>query len=249
MYSLDVNFLKDRGLDNATETEGKVSQQPGSLAGYIPIGVGALVMIIFPLLSWSHARSFETKQVQTEAEIQKIDAEIAKIQGENRSLEEIQQQLDKAKIETQALVSVFDKIRPWSAIVKEVGDRTPPGVQVESLTQNGSGEGLQLRISGLARSYNDVNDFVLFLQRSSFFDPQKIVLGSANQTSLNVEVSNQEDLPDNISLTLPEVVKYSITAQLANKPTSELVEELERKGAVGVVTRLKTLEQQGAITK
>ena len=249
MYSLDVNFLKDRGLDAATESEGSVSQNPASPVAYVPAGVGALVMIIFPLLSWSYARSFEAKQAETEAEIQQVDAEIAKIQGENKSLEEVQQQLDKLKIETQALVSVFDKIRPWSAIVKEVGDRTPPGVQVESLSQSGSGEGLQLKIDGRARSYDDVNDFVLFLQRSSFFDAQKIILGSANQTSLDVEVTNEEDLPENISLSLPEGVKYSITAQLDNKPTSELMEELRSKGAVGVVTRLKTLEQQGAITK
>jgi type IV pilus assembly protein PilN len=158
-------------------------------------------------------------------------------------------QVTQAKAETQALVQVFDKLRPWSAIVQEVGDRTPPGVQVNALAQSGSGMETKLQITGSARSFNDVNDFVLFLQRSPFFDGKAVVLGNADAGNLAIELKNQEELPENVSLTLPQGVNYTITAQLSNTPPSSLISELNSKGSIGLVTRLKTLEQQGAITK
>lgn len=249
MYSLDINFLKDRGLDSTTEVEGAAPKKASSPVEYIPAGIGAIAMIVFPLLSWNYAQSFEAKQAEAEAKIQEIDGEIAKRQGENKSLEEMEQEVNKAKAETAALVSVFDKIRPWSAILQEVRDRTPPGIQVESLTQNGSGSSPKIEINGVARSYEDVNDFVLFLKRSPFFDSNQIILGSVDKSSLGIDIANEEDLPDNVSVSIPDGVQYRITAQLINKPTSALMKEIQNKGSVGVVTRLKTLEQKGAITK
>jgi type IV pilus assembly protein PilN len=249
MYSLDINFLKDRGLDTATETNKKAPKKPAPMAEKIPMIAGGIVAVLFPLLSFNYTKSFEAKKVEAETKIQELDAEIAKRQGETKSLEEMQAQVDKAKEETQALVQVFDKIRPWSAIVQEIGDRTPPGVQVNILAQSGSGSETKLQIDGSARSFNDVNDFVLFLQRSPFFDKQAIVLGNADLGDAKIEFQNKDDLPENVSVTFPQAVNYTITAQLNNTPSSSLIPELNNKGSIGLVTRLKTLEQHGAITK
>ena len=249
MYSLDVNFLKDRGLDVAADAPTQELKKPTPIVEKIPIVVGGILLVIFPFLSYSYAQSFEKKQAEAEAKIQEIDAEIAKRQGESKSLEEIQAQVAKAKTETEALVQVFDKIRPWSAILQEIGDRTPPGVQVDSLSQSGSGDDLKLQINGSARSFNDVNDFVLFLQRSPFFAEKDIVLGNVTTSGLKIDITNQSDLPSNISLNVPEGVKYNITAKLNNVPTSGLIQELKSKGSIGLVTRLETLEEKGAIIK
>jgi type IV pilus assembly protein PilN len=249
MYPLDINFLKDRGFDDAVETQSQAPKKPASIAEKIPIVVGGIIAIALPLLSFQHARSFEAKQAEAQSQIAEVEAEIAKKQGENQTLEQMQTQVQAAKTETQALVQVFDKIRPWSAILQEIRDRTPPGVQVDSLSQSGSGSEIDLQISGSARSYDDVNDFVLFLQRSPFFDKNGIILGNVNTGDLQIDVANQEELPENVSFTLPQGVQYSITAQLNNLPSSGLIKELQEKGSIGVLTRLKTLEQQGAITK
>lgn len=249
MYPLDINFLKDRGFDDAVETESEAPKKPAPIAEKIPIVVGGIIAIALPLLSFNHARSFEAKQAEAESKIVEVEAEIAKRQGENQSLEQMQTQVQAAKTETQALVQVFDKIRPWSAILQEVSDRTPPGVQVDSLSQSGSGNSIRLQISGSARSFDDVNDFVLFLQRSPFFDRNGIILGNVNTGDLSIDIANQEEIPDNVSFTLPQGVNYDITAQLNNLPPSQLIEELQEKGSIGVLTRLKTLEQKGAITK
>lgn len=249
MYSLDVNFLKDRGLDIASETETQAPKKQTPIVEKVPIVVGGILLIVFPFLSYNYAQGFEKKQAEAESKIQEIDSEIAKRQGESKSIEEMEALVGKAKTETQALVSVFDKIRPWSAILQEIGDRTPPGVQVDSLSQSGSGEDIKLQINGSASSFDNVNDFVLFLQRSPFFAEKDIILGNVTTSSLNIDVTNQEDLPSNITLDVPEGVKYNITASLKNVPTSLLIDELKVKGSVGLVTRLKTLEEKGAITK
>ena len=39
------------------------------------------------------------------------------------------------KTETQALVSVFDQIKPWSAMLQVLRDRIPARVRIESIKQ------------------------------------------------------------------------------------------------------------------
>ncbi len=245
MFSLDINFLKDRGLDAAVAKETLIEQKSASIADKVPIIAGAIIAIVLPAMTFGYSKTFEARQTKLKKEIQQIEADISKAQGQGKSLEDMEAQVKKARSETQALVSVFDKIRPWSAILREVGDRTPPGIQIDSLAQNGSG----IKINGLARSYSDVNDFVLFLQRSPFFDANKIVLGTVQSSSWTVNLENKDELPDKVNLTIPKGVKYSIDAQLANKPNSQLIKELNNKGSLGLLTRLKTLENKGVIIK
>ncbi|MDJ0899411.1 MAG: PilN domain-containing protein [Xenococcus sp. MO_188.B8] len=249
MFSLDINFLKDRGLDTAVATETKVERKSSSIADKIPIVAGAILALVLPGMVFSYSRTFEGKQAKLKQEIQDIEAAIKKSQGQEKSLENLGADLKQARSETQALIGVFEKIRPWSAILREVGDRTPPGTKIDSLEQNGIGANLKLKIGGTARSYSDVNDFVLFLQRSPFFDPNKIVLGTVNSVTWKLELENEDELPENMILTIPDGVKYTIEAQLANKPNSKLIRELNNKGALGLLTRLKTLENKGVITK
>ena len=249
MFSLDINFLKDRGLDAAIAKETLIESHSSSLADKVPIIAGAVIALVLPAMTFSYSQTFAGQQAKLQQEIQKLEAEIAKSQGQAKSLDDLKAQVTKAKNETKALVGVFDKIRPWSAILREVGDRTPPGIQIDSLEQDGSGSNLQLRIGGTARSYSDVNDFVLFLQRSPFFEAKKIVLGTVKNSSWNVELANEEELSKNVNLTIPNGVQYSINAQLANKPNSELIKELNSKGSLGLLTRLKTLENKGVIIK
>lgn len=249
MFSLDIDFLKDRGLDTTVAKETQVEQKSSSVADKIPIVAGAIIAIALPGMMFSYSKTFEGTQAKLQQEIQQIEADIAKAQGESKTLEEIKTQADKSASETKALVSVFDKIRPWSAIIREVGDRTPAGIQIDSLEQKGSGNSLKIKISGTARAYSDVNDFVLFLQRSPFFDEKRIVLGTVKNASWNLELNNESELSKDIELTIPEGVKYSIEAQLANKPNSKLIKELQNKGSLGLLTRLKTLENKGVIIK
>lgn len=249
MYSLDINFLKDRGLDRTAETviPEKKSQSP--IAEKIPIALGAIALVLFPGFAFGYLKSLETQTAAIEKDIQQMEGEISNLGNQNTKLDEMQEQINKVEAETKGLVGVFEKIRPWAAILQEVSDRTPPGVQVDSIQQNGSDSNLGINLAGIARSYEDINDFVLFLERSPFFDGNKIVLNGASLSDLGVEIDNEDQVPENFDLEVPQGVKYTISAQLNNEPASKLIEEIEKKGSIGVVTRLKTLEDQGAIVK
>ncbi len=249
MYSLDINFLKDRGLDKNSETVVLEEKSKSPIAEKIPIALGAIDLILFPGVAFGYLKSVEAQTAELEQEIKQIEGEISSLGNQNTKIDELNGQIAKVEQETQGLVGVFEKIRPWAAILQELSDRTPPGVQVNSIQQNGSGNSIGINLAGVASSYEDVNDFVLFLLRSPFFDGKKITLNGASLTDLGVEIDNKDNLPDNVTLEVPQGIKYTISAQLNNQPASKLIKEIEKKGSAGIVTRLKTLEQKGAIAK
>jgi type IV pilus assembly protein PilN len=103
----------------------------------------------------------------------------------------------------------------------------------------------KLVISGKAKSFDDVNNFILTLKQSAFFNPDDIQLNSAKLTA-PTEMKKFGGDP-NTKLLLPSLVGYQITTSLKRVPSADLLRELERKGAVGLVTRLKTLKQQQSV--
>ena len=251
MYNLDINFLRDRGLEQSPEISDSsfAQKKEPSIVDKIPIAVGVLVGIIAPTITFVHLQGVNAKTVAVEEEIKQIEGEIANLGNQNTKIEAANAEIQQVEQETSALVGVFEKIKPWAAIMQEVSDRTPPGVQVDSIQQSGSGSGTGINLAGTARSYADVNDFVLFLQRSPFFDAKKIKLNTAGRTNFTVDIENEEDLPGNVSFEVPEGIKYKISAQLKNTPSSKLIEEINKKGSTGLVTRLKILEEKGAALK
>ncbi len=250
MYNLDINFLRDRNLEQSADISSNLFQKKEpTIADKIPIALGSLVFLLASAIAFGYLKNVNAKTAIVKQEIQEIEAEIADLGNQNKKVEAVNQEIQKVQQETDALVGVFEKIKPWAAIMQEVSDRTPPGVLVASLQQSGLGAGTGINIAGVARSYEDVNDFVLFLQRSPFFNGKQIKLNGASLTKFSIEVENEQDLPENASLLIPEGIKYTISAQLNNVPSSQLKEEIEKKGSIGLVTRLKTLERKGATLK
>lgn len=250
MHNLDINFLRDRGIEQSTEVSSSIAQKKEpSILDKIPIAAGLIVALVAPAITFGYLQSVKAQTASVNEEIQQLETQIADLGNQNKKIEAANADIQKVQQETAALVGVFEKIKPWAAIMQEVSDRTPPGVQVDSIQQSGSGNSSGVNLAGVARSYDDVNDFVLFLQRSPFFNAKEIKLNGANLSSFPVEVENEEDLPDNATLEIPQGIKYTISAQLNNVPSSQLIEEINQKGSVGLVTRLKTLERKGAILK
>lgn len=244
MYSLDINFLKDRGLVTTEKTNSTITNSPQPITSKIPLIAGAIAAVLLPLITFMQIKSIEKKTAEAQQQIQNIDGEIAQIGNQKQQIQDAEAQINEINQEIQALVTVFDQIKPWSAILLEVSERVPPGLQIDSIQQSGSGNDIELIISGIARSYSDVNDFVLFLQRSPFFTGEQTKLDNANLANFDVEIENDD--PE-VSVNLSQGVKYRLTTNLSNVPASQLVRELEKKGSVGLVTRLKTLERKGAI--
>lgn len=252
MYSLDINFLKDRPTyGNQTEKKKKVALPAGSST---PIYIGVAVGLFFPALL---GVAFWFVQGQNT----NIDEEIAQLEQENQTLEtklgNIKQkraEIAAIKTETQALVSVFDQIRPWSAMLQVLRDRIPARVQIENIKQiapeiSAEGEPTNraggIEISGFARSFNDVNDFLLSLQQSPFF---KSTTGKIVTAEL-VDGPLPQGLPEGVTIKPPQIVKYTIVTNLSDVPASELMRELEQKGTVGLVARIRSLQRTGVFQK
>jgi type IV pilus assembly protein PilN len=107
-----------------------------------------------------------------------------------------------------------------------------------------------IAISGVARSFNDVNDFVLTLQRSPFLkgDEIKLVNSQLVDNPTTVEFANQGGGQD-LEVRLPQVVEYRIEGTLTNLPASELLQDLERTLSVGLASRIQALRDRGVLER
>ena len=102
-----------------------------------------------------------------------------------------------------------------------------------------------IQITGIARSFNDVNDFLLTLKQSAFLQPEETKIVTAELTENPLKASADAS----VKVKLPPIVKYTVESKLSNVPASEILRELERKGTLGLVTRIRTLQQKGVIQR
>ncbi len=282
MYSLDINFLKDpnrKPEEAATPTKTRKAAQPiGNMIPMVAGGIIAIALIGLPFLGifW-----IDGKKTEATEEIAKLEAEIKKAEEEGAEITRLQGEFNQIKQQADAFVDIFNKIQPISAIVQDLLDNVPAGVQIDSITQNELEETVQptappatppagtppagtppatppatpqtnitqkLMIDGIASSYDQANDFLLTLKKSDFFVKDKIYLTSVSLTE-NPSAGAIEDIPENLIVEFPQVVKYSIEATIKVRPASEILDDLNNKGALGLVSRIKILQEKGVIAE
>ncbi len=257
MHNLDINFLKDRQeeqpLVNNTATQVGATGNESNL----PMIIGGVIMLLFPLLAFGYSFQLAKQNETIKTKNAELDTKINNAKAAQGSIEQKRQLLNRAKDENKALVSVFTQIKPWSAIFQDISDRIPTGVQITSIqeqapggnSRNSSTRGaITVEIKGYATSQGLVNDFLLTLQEAKFLTANKTQIEDTKivENPIQVESSEQEGINlEDLGIKKPELVNYSITTQLSNTPASQLIEELSRKGAVGLVRRIRTLEQKG----
>jgi type IV pilus assembly protein PilN len=112
----------------------------------------------------------------------------------------------------------------------------------------------KIDIDGQGRNFDDVNNFILTLKQSALINPDETRLVSASLVANGTTIDKLPP-PEGVKLTeeqskrvarleLPKVVQFKIQTVLKQLSPAETMRELERKGAVGSVTRLKNLPQQ-----
>ncbi|NEQ21129.1 MAG: fimbrial assembly protein [Microcoleus sp. SIO2G3] len=104
---------------------------------------------------------------------------------------------------------------------------------------------MKLEIEGTARSFDDVGYFLVTLKRSPFFkgDETQLVKAQLVENRTKLEVPKTPTQGQRVTYKLPKVVEYTISTSISDTPASELLRELDRKGAVGLVTRIRTLQE------
>ena len=265
MYSLDINFLKDRP-EYQKQTTAKVKKQPIQLGNLIPVYIGVGVGLIFPGLIFIGLSIVEGKTAEVTQEIAKLEEEGKSLDSRIANINKIKAETAGINSQTKALVTVFDQIRPWSAMLQDLRDRIPSKVQIETIKQiPGSLPGKDavaaatskintagfLEISGYATSYALVNDFTLSLGQSKFFNPEETRIITAELmdapaiTGFRLPKSDKS----NVRIKPIQVVKYTIKTGLSSVPASDLIQELEKKGTVGLVDRLRNIKKVGVIAQ
>ena len=257
MYSLDINFLKDREV-RVFEPRPRARGEGAAPGDRRPLFFGlaaALVPLALVGGYWAVTRG-QVNQLQ--ARSLALDSELAQLQGQLAEISTIQGQTDAVRAEINAFVSVFNEIVPWSAILQDIRNRTPSRVQIVSLNQ---GEGTTLEIDptvtpprsggitvdGVACSYDDINDFALVLQRSPLLQSQTVAISQAQQQPTLLDPQTQGRCPGTAVGEPDYLIDYTIGSNITSTPSSQLIDELERQGTVGLVTRLRALREKGVI--
>jgi type IV pilus assembly protein PilN len=256
MYNFDINFLEDRTSQEEI-AKGTLSKKTiGRDESKIPLYIGGAILAALPLIALTLLFLTNKQKNEITAQISKIDAEIAQLQAQNTQLTDLQAQLTSTKESRQALVSVFNQIKPVSVVLQDISDQAPIGIQIDSIKQTTAAQEaspsaiplVNITITGIARSYNEVNDFVLTLQRSDFLNKRRTRIVSTQETPNPNKIENLDgENQENVTVELPQVVRFAIETQLNDVPASELLPQLTNKGATGLVTRINTLKEKGAI--
>ncbi len=264
MYSLDINFVKSRKPVKA-DTVARSFSVPQLSGGemtpiYIGLGVGlascALVLAGWGILSAQNSR--------LTSEVAELDQTLTALGIQEQEIQRVKTELEQIKGQNRALATVFNQIRQWSAILQDIRDRSPANaVQIQSIKQIAPTKTATapapatavapttppaapipvsgVEISGIARSFNDVNDLVLTLKQSSFLQSAETRIITASLINNPVQSNSRGGTK------LPDVVSYTVQSTFSDAGATQLLRELERKGTLGLVTRIRTLQQRGLI--
>lgn len=263
MYGIDINFLNDR-VDRPMEAIVPVKRSAGSTENKAPMLMGLGVAIAAFACVGGSWMVFQQQQKSLVAQNTVLDSQLAELQTKLAKVDTVRQQTQAVESEIQALASVFERIRPWSAIVRDVQGRIPSRTQISRLIQNAPGsvagaasaegaapaEGATdsaaggLEIGGNACSFSDVNDFLLTLKNSPFLESESVEITDA---SLGQEVPGR--CPGEAENSSPlALVAYTIKADIKSIPAAALLDELNRQQeSTGLAARIRALQATGAI--
>lgn len=255
MYGLDVNFLKDREIRPVDTARTTRQPTPGDRT---PLLLGLLAAVAALGLVGGYWLFLQSQVRRLEAREAELDSEIATIQSQLQQIQTVQAQIELVRQENQAFVNVFNQIRPWSAFLKELRDRTPARIQIVSVSQTAGTTvpGEQggpppatggVNVEGVACSFDDVNDFLLTLQRSPLLEASSVAIDSAQKRDELLDPQVDGVCP-NSPPNRPEVlVDFTITGNFSDVPAADLLDILDRQGAVGLATRIRALRDSGVI--
>jgi type IV pilus assembly protein PilN len=234
MYTLDINFLSDRAAAEAQAVE----RQPIADSQFLIYGGGVAVVAL--ALVGGAFLFLNSANESIQQELASLTAKESQLSTKLKTLEGQEKQLQDVKGRTDRLLTFFVGNLPVSAIADELRKRTPLTVQVNSITQTSvpaapnSPATSSLRLDGKTTNFNELNDFLLLLKASPLLDPQRTILVSSTLQAATAD--------SNFTL-----VNFVIETAVTPKSPAELLPELQKRGADGLVARVNLLKQQGVI--
>jgi type IV pilus assembly protein PilN len=205
-----------------------------------------------------------------EAELKTAKAAVAQAQGEIVALTSVFSNIKPWSAMTQDLRDRLPQGIQITEIAQEVQPVVAPAPTTASTAAKAGEAGKPapvvapppplgvIKVTGQADNFDKVNDFLVVLQKSNFLDPKlTTIVTSELQTpsqmqSFDLPGPDGQAIPNqrrgNTKLPkLPPKVSFTIKSSMADVPTAELLRELDRKGAVGLVARIEALKEKGVI--
>lgn len=292
MYSLDINFLKDRPENQSAESAPRAARRKIPVGEKAPMYLGVGIGLLLPALAGGLLLFVQQQTTGVQNQQASKEKEIADIQGKIKQVEQIKSRIAEVKTQTNLVIGVFNQIKPWSAILQDIRDRTPPNLQIKIIQEallpataqpspaappkaaspspspspSGSPKPggspspttpaptpslpppplTGISITGTAKSFDDVNIFLLSLKQSPFFRGTETRLQSAQRVPNPTQIEQVQTPGQNappVTYELPQIITYTIQTRLSNTSAADLLAELERKGAVGLATRIRTIQK------
>lgn len=238
MYSLDINFLKER--ESATvapiTTFGSAAAVTVNPSERLPLWIGVGVGLLLPALALAVTALVNNRVSTLTAQKADLEQQVQLGQPAEARLKSIQAEIQQINTDTQSLIQVFPQVKSWSAILTDLSRRTPVAVQISKIEQSGN----KVTLLGSSSSYDAVNDLLLTLQQSRFFEGNSLQIEEAKLGPAPTE--NEGDNSAKLSN-----VNYRIVGELSNVPTTDLLQNLRQLDAQGLAGRLQGLVNQGVL--
>ncbi len=231
MYSLNINFLKDRPEYQANRPGSPAGGGAAAKPSRLPIILGILVGVMVPAAIGGFSGYLLIQKGNLEANQAKLDQDLQDLEAELKKAAQAEAEMKAIDGLTQGLVGVFSRVKSWSAVLGDLRDRLPAGVQLISIREadnpalkNTSSAPAKpaagataatatantptppkkfLTIEGYANSIEGVGEFLLLLQKSPFLNPEatQLVSSTAVDNPAQIVQANQE-VQEGIAYTL-----------------------------------------------
>ena len=275
MFNLDINFLNDRPdlKPGATSSRSGAARRPsGGTESPVPLYAGVATALALLGLTGAALGYYNWQKGELANKELELDSKLGAIASKQKELDTAKKKVTDSEAEIKALATVFNQIKPWSAMSQDLRERLPPGVQIASIIQAAIVGGAtpaagtnavyspDVTIKGEANDFDQVNDLLVILKKSNFLKPDDTkIIETARLDSKplpTISLPKAVELPvkpgqekpkdtNNQAIKLPGRVTFTVQSKMSEAPTSELLRELDRKGAVGLVTRVEALKSKG----
>ena len=235
MYTLEINFLNDRAAPEALAVERKPIADSQFLIYGGAVAVVALALVGGAFLFLNSANEGLQQELAT------LTAKETSLNSKIKSLEDQEKQLQAIQDRTNQILNLFVGNLPVSAVIDDLRRRTPLTVQIKSITQQTAAAAAPqassqstITLNGTATNYNELNDYILLLKSSPLLDSDKTKLVSSTLQPATTD--------KNFTL-----VDFQILVTTTSKSPAELLAQLQKLGADGLVARVNLLRQKGVI--
>ena len=203
--------------------------------------VGANLGLCGVLVLWQQMLKARMAELERyEVQVQQLSQELM---GHRAALRAVKEGNDQ-------LVKRLTDVRSSSALLADLQQRVPEGVQLSKVQMEGT-DGI--KVEGLARdpvAFGRVNALELVLRQSPLLAATEVKLGKATREAPKaVQVKEVPGSTGNLAdkLELPSAVTFQLAAKLTPLDASRLVNVMEGLKAEGMVRRLQVLERGGLL--